>query len=187
MMTEIRPHLAQTPTSACRCAWQAPKTTIAVKRLIVSHAATARTPLVASSLSLAANHVTLGRQTTIQIPRRHVFSACPASTQRSGTTVTALAVRVVASLLQLVAQRCLRVSNVSRVSTARRGHRRVRSARLAELMRTWMLRLSALSAASGRMLGVARHHVMSVLLARSTVTRMQPHRVRRAMQASTGR
>ena len=50
-----------------------------------------------------------------------------------------------------------------------------------------MPRLSALSATSGRMLGVARRRVTSVWLVRSTATRMQPHRVLHACQVSTGR
>ena len=124
----------------------------------------ARTPLVVCSPSLDASHVTLDSQTTIPILRRRALSAWPASTQRLGIVATASAVRVVASLRRLVAQRCLRAICVSRVSTARRGHRHVRSARLVELMRTWMPRLSALSAAPGRMPGVARRRVMSALL-----------------------
>ena len=105
MTTETRPHLAQTPTSACRCVLLAPRTMIAVMRLIVSHAATARTPLAVSSLRLDVSHVTLGWQTAIPIRRHLAFSAQLASTQRQGTLVTALAAQVVASRRQLAAQR----------------------------------------------------------------------------------
>ena len=153
----------------------------------MSHAAMARMPLVVSSRGLAASRVRLVRQTAMTILRRHALSVCPASTQRQVTVVIASAVRVVASHRRLVAHRWVRARCVRRVSTAPRGHRRVRSAHLVELMRTWMPRLSVPSAASARMLGVGRRRVTSVLLARSTVTRMLRHHVHHAWWVSTGK
>ena len=71
----------------------------------MSYAATVRTPLAVSSLSLDASHVTLGWQTAILILRRPVFSAQLACMLRVDTLVTALAAQVVASHRRLVAQR----------------------------------------------------------------------------------
>ena len=79
------------------------------------------------------------------------------------------------------------VSRVNLGSLLAWRHHPVTSAHLAELMTTPIQPPSALSAGQAHTLVAAKQSVLSVLLVRSTVTRMRPLRARRAWQVSTGR
>ena len=97
MMTETRPHLAQTPTSACRCV------SLALRMMTVMPPPTALRASLAHTLQVVSSHspdvrpVPLGSQMTTLMRRQRVLSAWLASTQRRGTAVSALAAQVVAS------------------------------------------------------------------------------------------
>ena len=116
-----------------------------------------------------------------------VWDAWLASTQKLPTAVLALAVTQVALGHRLAAQAQQYVRRVKLVSLALRAGVRVSFAHLAELTRIRIQLPSALTVVLAHTLAAARPHATSVLLVRSTATRVQLHHAQRAWVVSTGR
>ena len=129
----------------------------------------------------------LGLQMMTRKQTHRAWDAWPVSMQSLGTTVPASPVVQVSLGLRLVALALQPVKPVKPVSTAPRDRARVSSAHLAQQTKTPMRRHRAHRAPPAHTQGVVRPHATSVLLARSTATRIRPRRALHAWQVSTGR
>ena len=129
----------------------------------------------------------LGLPMTTLNHKHLAWGAWPASTQRLVMMVRVLRVVWVASDLRPVVLALQFVKHVKPASTAPKARACVRFVHLARQTKTPMHRHHAHRAPREHTLAVARPRATSVLLVRSTATRMRPRRARHAWQVSTGR
>ena len=112
--------------------------TIAVRPVLVLHAAWESMQQEVYSQRPAARNVPQERQTMIKILQRHALSAWLVFMPKVGTLVSASAVAVAALPQVLAVQAQARVTNVRQGSSVRSHRRRVRFVQLGEQMRTLM-------------------------------------------------
>ena len=187
-MTVIPPLPAATRISASKCV------KLALRMMTATRAPTAQPAMPADtrlglwpSPHLGVSTALQARPTMTPTRPRLARPAHRVDTQRKAALATASDVRWVDLQRPVEGQVQPRASHASRVSLLLPHHRRVTFAHLAELMWTRIQLPSALTVMLAHTLGAARPHATSVLLARSTATRIRPRRVLRASLASIGR